>query len=105
MTQKWLYLLTAACAAGSGLIGGVFFAFSTFVMKALARLPAAQGIAAMQSINVVVLNPTFLSVFMGTTIGCVGIALATFMPRHPPDSGYLLAGAASYFIGTFLVTV
>jgi uncharacterized membrane protein len=33
-------------------VGGIFFAFSAFVMKALDRLPPAQGIAAMQSINV-----------------------------------------------------
>ena len=38
------------CVA-AGTVGGVFFAFSTFVMKALARLPHAQAIAAMQSIN------------------------------------------------------
>lgn len=31
-------------------MGGVFFAFSTFVMDGLRRLPPAQGIAAMQSI-------------------------------------------------------
>jgi uncharacterized membrane protein len=44
---------------GSALIGGIFFAFSSFVMKALARVPSPEGIAAMQSINVVVLNPSF----------------------------------------------
>ena len=51
---------------GSALLGGIFFAFSSFVMKALARVPSAEGIAAMQSINVVVLNPSFLGAFMGT---------------------------------------
>ena len=30
---------------GSALVGGVFFAFSSFVMKALARVPSSQGIA------------------------------------------------------------
>jgi uncharacterized membrane protein len=40
---------------GAAMIAGVFFAFSSFVMPALARLPAAGGISAMQSINVVVL--------------------------------------------------
>ncbi|WP_010496926.1 hypothetical protein [Paenibacillus elgii] len=54
-----LFGLTYASALGSGLIAGLFFAFSTFVMSALARLPAEQGIAAMQSINVTVLNPLF----------------------------------------------
>ena len=43
-------------AVGCGLMAGVFSAFSTFVMKALARLPAHEGIAAMQSINVVAVN-------------------------------------------------
>jgi uncharacterized membrane protein len=38
-------------ALGCGLIAGVFFAFSTFVMKALAQQPAPLGIATMQSIT------------------------------------------------------
>ena len=53
---------------GSALISGIFFAFSSFVIKALARVPSAKGIAAMQSINVVVLNPSFLGAFMGTSV-------------------------------------
>src|SRR5262249_36312950 len=45
-------------------LAGLFFAFSVAVMQALARLPAAGGIAAMQSINIAILNPLFLSVFL-----------------------------------------
>lgn len=48
-----------AALLGAALIGGVFFAFSSFIMKALARLPSAEGVAAMQSINAVVLNRSF----------------------------------------------
>ena len=66
-----LSTLTFLTALGCGLIAGVFFAFSTFVIKALGRLPPHEGIAAMQSINVVVLNPLFLAVFVGTAIACV----------------------------------
>jgi len=44
-----LFALTLFVALGCGLIAGVFFAFSAFVMKALARLSSAEGIAAMQS--------------------------------------------------------
>ena len=51
---------------GSALIGGIFFAFSGFAMKTLAQAPFAEGIAAMQSINVVVLNASFLGGFMCT---------------------------------------
>ncbi len=56
---------------GSALVGGIFFAFSSFVMKALARVSSAEGIGAMQSINVVVLNPSFLGTFLFTALGNV----------------------------------
>lgn len=46
--------MTITAALGCGLIAGVFFAFSTFVMKGLARIPTEAGVAAMQSINVTV---------------------------------------------------
>lgn len=48
--MKLLPTLTFIAAIGSGVVGGVFFAFSNFVMPAFARLPAATGIAAMNSI-------------------------------------------------------
>ena len=57
--NKVLAALTVVTALGCGLNAGVFFAFSSFVMKALARLQPAQGIAAMQSINLVAVTPGF----------------------------------------------
>jgi uncharacterized membrane protein len=103
--SSWLFALELLTALGCGLIGGAFFAFSTFVMRALARLPANEGIAAMQSINVVVLNAWFLGVFLGTAALC-GLAVITACLRwHEPGSGYLVLGAASYLIGTLLVTI
>lgn len=38
-------------------MAGAFFAFSSFVMKALARLPPTQGITAINSINVFAVTP------------------------------------------------
>ena len=55
-------------AIATGLSAGIFFAFSTFVMKALAQQPPAQGIATMQSINITVINPWFMTVFFGPSI-------------------------------------
>ena len=46
-----LYLVMATALA-CGLMSGAFYAFSSFVMAGLKRLPTEQGIAAMQSINV-----------------------------------------------------
>ena len=56
--DQLLFALTLVSALGCGLVAGIFFAFSAFMMKALSRLPPEEGIAAMQSINVAVLNPT-----------------------------------------------
>jgi uncharacterized membrane protein len=64
--ESLLFALTFLAALGAGLIGGLFFAFSSFVMTALHRLPSATGISAMQSINVAVLNPLFFAAFFGT---------------------------------------
>ncbi len=63
---------------GSALIGGVFFAFSSFIMKALARVPSSEGIAALESVFVVVINPSFLGGFFGPavlSVGACGLAL------------------------------
>lgn len=98
------HVLVVAAILGSAIIGGVFFAFSSFVMKALAKLPSAEGIAAMQSINVVVLNWSFLGVFMGTTVISVLVAALAVKGWAMPSAPFFMAGALSYLVGTFLVT-
>ncbi|MFD0692498.1 DUF1772 domain-containing protein [Paenibacillus sp. GCM10027628] len=100
-----LFGLTFASALGSGLVAGLFFAFSNFVMQALARLPVDQGIAAMQSINITVLNPLFSLVFMGTALACVILGIASFFKFGTVSAIYLLAGSLLYFVGSFLVTI
>ncbi len=89
---------------GSALIGGVFYAFSSFIMKALARMPSEEGIAAMQSINVVVINPSFLGAFMGTAVISLVLAVLALKGWGMPSAPWFLAGALLYLLGTFLVT-
>lgn len=99
-----LFTLTLVAALGCGLIAGVFFAFSAFVMKAFARLPAAEGMAAMQSVNVAVLNPVFLSAFVGTAAACVLAVVFSLLRWHEPGAAYLLVGGLLYLLGCFGVT-
>ena len=97
--------LVLLAAVGAGTIGGVFFAFSTFVMRALAGLPPAHGVAAMQRINVVVLNPLFLGIFVGTA-GLQGLAaLLALVAWVPGTSLLLLAAAVFYVVGSVGVTM
>lgn len=90
---------------GAALVGGIFFAFSSFVMKALAEVPSAEGIGAMQSINVVVINPSFLGAFFGTAVLSLvagGLAVAGW---DSPSATFFLGGAFFYLVGTILVTM
>jgi uncharacterized membrane protein len=105
MIDKLISILTFASGLGCGLIGGVFFAFSAFVMKALARLSPAQGIAAMQSINIAVINPAFFAAFFGTAAGCVLLAISSLSRWQRPGAVYLLLGSLLYLFGTILVTM
>ncbi|MCC5637511.1 DUF1772 domain-containing protein [Nostoc sp. CHAB 5844] len=86
-------------------MAGVFFAFSTFVMKALARLQPTQGIAAMQSINITVINPLFMTVFFGTGMACILILVSLLLRWQRSGTVYLLVGSILYLVGTFGITV
>lgn len=97
--------LILLCILGSALIAGSFFAFSSFVMRALGRLPAREGIAAMQSINIVVINPIFLGVFIGAALLSVLAVFAAIIRWQSPDSIAIIAAAALYIVGTFGVTM
>ncbi|MEH2255194.1 anthrone oxygenase family protein [Nostoc sp.] len=97
--------LTLFTALGCGLVAGVFFAFSTFVMNALARLQPKEGIIAMQSINITAINPLFMLALFGTAVACIFLAVSSVLKWHQPGAAYLLIGSLLYLIGTVLVTI
>jgi uncharacterized membrane protein len=101
-----LAVFTVVSAVGAGLVAGLFLAFSTAVMKALKSLPPVHGIAAMRSVNVVILNPLFLSIFLGTALACaVTAVMAVRAWTTDAGAGYRLGGSVLYLAGTFLVTM
>jgi uncharacterized membrane protein len=74
------------------------------VMRALGNLPPAQGVAAMQSINLVVINPWFLTAFFGTAAMCLLAIVASVLRWHDQRALYWLIGGILYLVGTILVT-
>lgn len=94
-----------ATALGSGLVAGVFFAFSTFVMAGLAGLPPAQGLAAMQSINRTALRPLFMAALFGTALACLVLAGWAVVNWGEHSAAWVLAAAALYVIGCIVVTI
>lgn len=105
MIDRYLFFLTFTAAIGCGLIAGVFFAFSTFVMPALARLQPSQGITAMQSINITAINPLFMLALFGTAVACLFILISTLLHWHRSGTIYLSIGSLLYLVGTILVTM
>ena len=105
MIDRLLFALTFLSALGSGVMAGLFFAFSAFVMTALARIGPASGIAAMQSISVTILNPVFFAVFFGTVATSLLLGVAAILKWGEPSSVYLLAGSLLYILCSLLVTI
>jgi uncharacterized membrane protein len=97
-------VLTVAATAGSGLVAGVFFAFSTFVMAALRRLQAARGIEAMQAINVTAVTPLFMFALFATAVVCVVLGVVALVDGGD-GSALVLAGVLVYIVTTIIVTI
>lgn len=104
MTAELLFAATLLATLTCGLVAGVFFAFSSFVLGALARLPAARGIEAMQSVNRVVLNPLFLGVFVGAALLGLALAVVAVLRWDHDGSAWSLAGGLLYVFGAFVLT-
>ena len=95
--------LTTLAALGCAVLAGVFVAFSTLVMRALGRLPAPQGILAMQEINRAALTPAFMVLFLGTTLLC-GLLTVSFLVWGSGSALLLLAGGVTFLVGAFGLT-
>ncbi|MFJ3494009.1 DUF1772 domain-containing protein [Streptomyces sp. NPDC086091] len=90
---------------GTGLVAGVFYGFSTFVMRGLGSLPPERSVAAMNGINVSAVRPPFLALFLGATAVCAAIAVVTCVVWPDDGAVELLVGSALYLAGSFGVTV
>ena len=104
ISDDLLFAVTLSTALACGLMAGVFFAFSAFVMKGLNREPAGVAIAAMQSINIAAYNPAFSIVFFGTIVSCLLAIILSMLRWGDPGAPYSLIGGVLYLVGTALMT-
>jgi len=100
-----LFALTLAGALGCGLSAGAFYAFSSFVMQGLGRLPPAQGLAAMQAINVTAVTFAFMLALFGTAVVVAVLGVWAVTSWSEPYAPWLLAGAVLYLAGAIGVTM
>ena len=97
-----LILITAV---GCGLVSGIFFAFSSFIMPGLEKLAPDQGIAAMQSINRLAITPLFMTALFGTALLCLVLIVWAALAWERPQSRWIAPAGALYLIGAIGVTI
>lgn len=100
--MKWM-LITGAL--GSGIIGGIFFAFSTFIMTSFAAISTESGVAAMNAINRVILRSWFMPVFMSMVVVSVVLVILAIRQWSLGGGSLIIAGAALYILASFVSTI
>ena len=102
MFAPYLPSLLWFCSIGFGIMTGVYFAFSAFVMTSLGKLAPQVGIAAMQAINRDIQRSAFMPLFFATTLGALGMIIAGALAEQ---GGFMMISGAIYVAGMFLSTV
>ncbi|MBK6385367.1 MAG: hypothetical protein IPF71_00350 [Rhodoferax sp.] len=75
LSPQQILIIAVIAAVGCGLMAGLFFAFSNFVMKALLHQPTESGVRTMQSISAFIQNPIFFVLFFGTNLAAAILAV------------------------------
>ena len=100
-----LRILLWFAAVGCGVMAGVYFAFSTFIMHSLASVPPAEGARAMQAINRVIVRSAFLPLFFATSATCAAIIVFAALGEGEPRQFAAIVGGAIYVVGMFVSTI
>lgn len=105
MTDSPYLLAVTLAAVTTAAAGGVFYAFSTFVMKGLDRIEPVAAITAMRGLNAEAqANAPFLALFVGSTLVALGVGVTAALRLSQPGAGYVLAGAVLGLVA-FVVTM
>lgn len=100
--KKMTTLVLLLTCLTTALIAGLFYGYSCSVNIGLGRLPDREYLAAMQSINIAILNPVFFLSFMGTLIL---LPASCYLNYGRPTFMVLVLAMLVYLIGVFGVTV
>lgn len=100
MWQESFTLLTGGTL--SGLLSGIYLAFSIAVVPGFRDMPAQQHIVAMQRINVRIKNLLFLITFVGPSLA---LLVAVYQYRNDSAFALLALAAALHIVGNIGVTL
>lgn len=105
MSYSIVIVLLWIAAISSGLMAGVYFAFSGFIMQAFREIDPSHSLAAMKAINVSILRSLFMPVFFVSSI--VSLLLIIFAIVYWGEAGtqLILVTGVVYFVGMFICTL
>ncbi len=103
--SPFLIYLAHFTVVAYALVGGVFLAFSDFIMRSLSLTSGHGGAEAMQVINREVFRWVFMTLFLGLAAVSLGLVVhAAFWLGGRPGTLIAAAGLV-YLLGCFAVTV
>ncbi len=103
--SPFIFVLLQLSILAYAIVGGVFLAFSDFIMRSLAHTGGVGGVDAMQVINREVFRWVFMTLFLGMAAVSVFIAVYSLTQIAGGPGTLILLGALIYVLGCFLVTV
>lgn len=89
----------------TGIMAGLFFAWTISVMNGLAKLPDKEFILSMQSMNREIQNPIFFIFFFGTAILLPTCAFVSYRGYLNSSFWLILIPLLLYLIGVMMVTI
>lgn len=97
-------ILASLSTVAVGLMSGIYWAFTTAVMPGLRDRDDRSFIVTMQSINRRILNPWFLTIFMGSLLLPIATAIALFLDDDDDARWWGVAGAIAAAV-PFAITI
>jgi len=101
----WFFILIQFAILAYAIVGGVFLAFSDFIMRSLANTGGVGGMKAMQVINREVFRWVFMALFLGLVPVSLVIVGVNFSDPSGPASTLIALAGLIYLIGCFGVTI
>ena len=105
MSSSLVTVLLWTAVLSSGLMAGIYFAFSVFIMQAFGKIDTAQSIAAMNAINKTILRSLFMPLFFGSSMVSVLLIIIALAQWDEAGAEMTLMAGAVYFVGMFVCTV
>jgi len=103
--QLAIDLLLWFSVISAGVMTGLYFAFSTFVMRALGMIEPRAGIAAMNAIDREILRSAFMPLFLASSLTCLALVAIGLLRWGEAGAVAAAAGGAIYLIGMTGVTM